>query len=47
MKLYLKLVRFYYKTISSISPRLGGWMAFNLFQKVRKKEVRRREEAFL
>ena len=46
MKLYLKLLRLYYKIISNISPRLGGWMAFNLFQKVRKKDVRKREESF-
>ncbi len=46
MKLYLKLLRLYYKVISNISPRLGGWMAFNLFQKVRKKDVRKREESF-
>ncbi len=39
-------MRLYYKTISNISPRLGGWMAFNLFQKVRKKDVRQREESF-
>ncbi len=46
MKLYLKLLRLYYKIVSKISPRLGGYMAFNLFQKVRKKDVRQREESF-
>ena len=46
MKYYLKLLRLYYKIVSNISPRLGGLMAFNLFQKVRKKDVRHREQSF-
>ena len=46
MKLYVKLIKIYHKVVSTIAPKLGGTMAFNLFQKVRKKDVRKREEAF-
>ena len=46
MKFYLKIVKIYYQIISKLSPRLGGKMAFNLFQKVRKKDIRKREEKF-
>jgi len=46
MKLYLKIIKIYYKIVSNISPKLGGKMAFNLFQKVQKKDIREREELF-
>lgn len=46
MKFHLKILKFYYKTVSFLSPKLGGQLAFNLFQKVRKKDIRKREEQF-
>lgn len=46
MKYYLKILKFYYKIVSFLSPQLSGKLAFKLFQKVRKKDVRKREEAF-
>ena len=46
MKLYIKIVKLYYKLISLLSPKLGGKSAFRLFQKVRKKDIRKREELF-
>ncbi len=46
MKLYLKILKLYYKIISFLSPQLGGKLAFKLFQKVRKKDIRKREEGF-
>lgn len=46
MKYYLKILKFYYKIVSFLSPQFGGKIAFKLFQKVRNKDVRKREEAF-
>lgn len=46
MKFYLKIVTVYYQVISYLSPKLGGKSAFKLFQKVRKKEIRKREKVF-
>lgn len=46
MKFYLKILKLYYKIISFLSPKLGGKLAFNLFQKVRIKDIRRRELTF-
>ena len=46
MKFYLEIIKIYYKIISNISPKIGGKLAFNLFQKVRKKDIRKREEQF-
>ena len=46
MKLYLKLLKFYYGIISFISPQFGGKLAFKLFQKVRKKDISKREISF-
>ena len=46
MKYYLKILKFYYKIISFLSPQLGGRLAFKLFQKVRKKDINKREISF-
>lgn len=46
MKLYFKLLKVYYKIISFLAPKLGGKIAFKLFQRVRKKNVRKREQGF-
>ena len=46
MKLYLKIIKLFYKFISYLSPKLGGKLAFKLFQKVRKKNIHKREAAF-
>jgi len=46
MKYYLKILKFYYKIISFLSPQLGGRLAFKLFQKVRKKDISKREISF-
>ncbi|MDJ0644865.1 MAG: alpha/beta fold hydrolase [Flavobacteriaceae bacterium] len=46
MNLRLQLIRFYFKTTSFLTPRLSAFQAFKLFQKVRKKRVRKREEKF-
>ncbi len=46
MKLYLKILKQYYRMISFLSPQLGGKLAFKLFQKVRNKDIRKREEVF-
>jgi len=46
MEYYLKILKLYYRIVSFISPKLGGRLAFKLFQKVRKKDVRKREMEF-
>ena len=46
MKFYLLILKSYYKIVSFLSPKLGGKLAFKLFQKVRKKDVRKREMEF-
>jgi len=46
MKYYLKILKFYYKIVSFLSPKLGGRLAFKLFQKVRKKDISKREISF-
>jgi len=46
MKLYSKIIKKLFKLISFISPKLGGKSAFKLFQRVRKKDIRKREAAF-
>jgi pimeloyl-ACP methyl ester carboxylesterase len=46
MTFYLKIMKTYYRIISKVAPKLGGKMAFRLFEKVRKKDIRKREEQF-
>lgn len=46
MKIYIKILRVYFKFIAFVSPRLGGKSAFKLFQKVRRKKILKREEDF-
>ena len=46
MKYYLKILKIYYKIVSFLSPKLGGKLAFKLFQKVRKKDISKREISF-
>ena len=40
------IVRFYFKSISLFIPKFAGLKAFKLFQKVRIKTIRKREEEF-
>ena len=40
------ILRFYFKFISLFAPQFAGLKAFKLFQKVRKKTIRKREEKF-
>lgn len=42
----LKLIKFYFGTISIIYPTLATNQAFELFKKVRKKDIREREKPF-
>ncbi|MFK8044390.1 MAG: alpha/beta hydrolase [Crocinitomicaceae bacterium] len=42
----LKLIKLYFGTISILSPRLATNQAFELFKKVRKKDIRDREKPF-
>jgi pimeloyl-ACP methyl ester carboxylesterase len=42
----LKLIKIYFTILSSISPKLAAQFAFNVFQKVRKKDIRDREKGF-
>jgi len=46
MKYQLKILKIYYKIVSFLSPQLGGKMAFKLFQKVRKKDISKKEVTF-
>ena len=46
MKLYLEILKVYYKLVSLVFPKIGGKSAFKLFQKVRKKDIRKREKQF-
>lgn len=39
-------IQFFFKTVSNVSPKLGGRLAFKLFQKVRNKKIRAQEEGF-
>lgn len=41
-----KALRFYFKGLATISPSAAGKASFKLFQKVRKKSIRKREEIF-
>lgn len=42
----LKIIQLYYSFLSVISPKLAAKSAFEMFQKVRKKDVREREREF-
>ena len=42
----LKLIKIYYTILSFISPKLAANSAFKIFQKVRKKDIRKREQPF-
>ena len=46
MNFQIYILRFYFKTISLFAPKLAGVKAFKLFQKVRIKTIRKREEEF-
>ncbi|MDB9989984.1 alpha/beta hydrolase [Flavobacteriales bacterium] len=46
MNFQIYILRFYFKTISLFAPKLAGEKAFKLFQKVRIKTIRKREEEF-
>ena len=42
----LKLIKLYFGTLSVLSPKIATNQAFELFQKVRKKDIREREKPF-
>lgn len=42
----LKLIKLYYSILSVVSPKTASNSAFELFQKVRKKDIRDREQPF-
>lgn len=42
----VKVIQQYYKTLSVISPKLAAHSAFEMFKKVRKKDIRDREKPF-
>ncbi len=42
----MQLIKPYFKTLSAISPTLASKSAFEMFQKVRKKDIRDREKPF-
>ncbi len=46
MNVQKTLVKTYFGSVSAVSPKFAARNAFNLFQKVRKKSIREREEAF-
>lgn len=46
MSFQLQLLRFHFKITSLLLPRLSTFQAFKLFQKVRKKRIRKRKEEF-
>ncbi len=46
MNIQLKLFQLYYRTYSAIAPKAAGKSAFRLFQRVRKKNIRTREQPF-
>jgi pimeloyl-ACP methyl ester carboxylesterase len=46
VNIQLNIVRLYFKLISLIAPKFAGAKAFKLFQKVRIKSIRKREEDF-
>ena len=46
MKFYLKLIKYYLNFLSVFTPKYGGKIAVRLFQKVRLREIKNREEPF-
>ena len=46
MSWQIYILRFYFKSISLFIPKFAGLNAFKLFQKVRIKTIRKREEGF-
>jgi pimeloyl-ACP methyl ester carboxylesterase len=42
----IRVVKQYYKTLSAVSPKLAANSAFELFKKVRKKDIRDQEKPF-
>ena len=46
MSWQIHILRFYFKSISLFIPKFAGLKAFKLFQKVRIKTIRKREEGF-
>ena len=46
MSWQIYILRFYFKSISLFIPKFAGLKAFKLFQKVRIKTIRKREEGF-
>ena len=46
MSLQIYILRFYFKSISLFIPKFAGLKSFKLFQKVRIKTIRKREEGF-
>ena len=46
MKFYLKLIKHYLNFLSVFTPKYGGKIAVRLFQKVRLREIKTREEPF-
>ncbi|MEE9350130.1 MAG: alpha/beta fold hydrolase [Flavobacteriaceae bacterium] len=46
MKLYLKFLKIYLNSLSYVFPKYGGKVAVRIFQKVRIKKIKRREQPF-
>lgn len=46
MRYYLILIRYYLNVLSFVSPKFAGKQAFSVFSKVRKKEVKGKEQEF-
>jgi pimeloyl-ACP methyl ester carboxylesterase len=42
----IRLIRFYFKVLSTIAPSMAGHQAFELFQRTRKKGIRKNENRF-
>lgn len=42
----IRLIRFYYQTLSIVAPSLAGKQAFSLFQKTKKNVIRKNERQF-
>jgi len=46
MKIYLKLIKQYLNFLSYTNPKYGGKVAINLFQKIRLRKIKPKEELF-
>ena len=46
MKIQLRILQVYFRIVSFLTPKLGGLHAFKLFQKVRRKNIKKNEENF-